>query len=400
MHRNLAEVNDARVIQVVALVDRMAERGAADDLIEPLRARLGQIRPPRPLRFSRLLFLPLDPIIVPAPRFRAGTPTVPRTALAPFAAVVHAALGPRAAEIETAIAGRTAEDTETVQRVGRGLWPEAAAILTSAPQPPAGWTAAGLPAALYPTLARGVAAVLQQAANLQAIVADAAAGLPISLAVVDAVLADAAPAGPEAWSLVLAVLLGRLPDADAVLVQANAWTARRGDPALRAAFDQVSEAQVAGLESPDGATAEMAGSDLAAAGIQVHRMVGLLDGLGDEAAPAARRARVTAIRQRVDSCCRTRFANGLAGEFLAPLHALLQSPEPQAVKRLETTARQLRALETEARRVGSAPTYDALLRQAAVVVRNVASDAGLALIEKVRLIEILAGPEEALALLA
>jgi hypothetical protein len=40
-----------------------------------------------------------------------------------------------------------------------------------------------------------------------------------------------------------------------------------------------------------------------------------------------------------------------------------------------------------------------LLREAATVVRNTASDAGLPLCEKVRLIEILAGPEEALALL-
>jgi hypothetical protein len=78
---------------------------------------------------------------------------------------------------------------------------------------------------------------------------------------------------------------------------------------------------------------------------------------------------------------------------------MLQVPEPGALRRVETTARQLRALETEARRLGSAPTYDALLRQTAVVARNVASDAGLALVEKVRLIEILAGSEEALALL-
>jgi hypothetical protein len=78
---------------------------------------------------------------------------------------------------------------------------------------------------------------------------------------------------------------------------------------------------------------------------------------------------------------------------------MLHAPEPDALQRLETTARQLRALQTGARRLGSAPTYDALLRQTAVMVRNVASDAGLALVEKVRPIEILAGSEEALTLL-
>jgi len=392
-------VTDSQLVQVVAMIDQMTERGAADALIEPLRGRLGQINPPRKLRFSRLLFLPLDPVIVPAVRFRAGTPTVPRTALAPFTAVVHAALGSRAAEIEAAIAGRTAADVETVQLLGGALWPEAAATLARAAQPP-GWAAAGLPVGLYKPLARGIAAVLEQAVALQTVIADGTAGLPINVEVVGAALARAAPNGPEAWSFVLAVLLGRLPDADMVLRQANAWTTQHGDPALRAAFDQVSETQLSLFESHDDAEVEMVGPDLAAAGAEVHRIVGLLDGLGDEAAPAARRARVAAIRHRLDSSCRARFANSLADDFLAPLHGSLHPAEPDALQRLETTARQLRALETEARCLGGAPSYDALLRQTAIVVRHLSADTGLALAEKVRLIEILAGPEEALALLA
>jgi hypothetical protein len=398
LRRGLATVTDPQLVQVVALIDRMADRGAADALIEPLRARLGQVRPPRPLRFSRLLFLPLDPVIVPAAGFRAGTPTVPRTAVAPLAAAVQAALGPYAAEIEAAIVGRTTADVETVQRVGEGLWPEAATVLARAPQPP-GWAAAGLPAALYRPLAAGIAAVLEQAVALQTVIADGMAGLPISVEVVDAALAKAAANGPSACSFVLAVLLSRLPDADVVLQRANVWTAQQGNPALRAAFDQASEAQFTLLESHDDAETEMVGPDLAAAGAQVHRIIGLLARLGDATAPAARRARVEAIRNRLDASCRTRFANSLASEFLAPLHASVQSAEPAALQRLETTARQLRALESEARCLGSAPSYDALLSETAIVVRNLAPDTGLGLAEKVRLIEILAGPEEALALL-
>jgi hypothetical protein len=399
LRRGLAAVTDPQLVQVVALIDRMADRGAADALVEPLRARLGQIKPPRPLRFSRLLFLPLDPVIVPAAGFRTGTPTVPRTAVAPFAAMVQAALGPYAAEIDAAIAGRTTADAETVQRVGEGLWPEAAAILARAPQP-RDWAAAGLPTGLYKPLAAGIAAVLEQAVALQTLIADGMAGLQISVEVVDAALAKAAANGPAACSFVLAVLLSRLPDADVVLQRANVWTAQQGNPALRAAFDQASEAQFTLLESHDDAETEMVGPDLAAAGAQVHRIVGLLARLGDATAPTARRARVEAIRNRLDSSCRARFANSLAGEFLAPLHASVQSAEPAALQRLEATARQLRELESEARCLGSGSSYDALLSETAIVVRNLASDTGLGLAEKVRLIEILAGPEEALALLS
>ncbi len=399
LRRTLSSITDARLIQVVALIDRMVERGTADELIGPFRTRLGQIRPPRPLRFTRLLFLPLDPVIVSAPRFRAGTPTVPRTALPSFANVVRAALGGRVHEIEADLAGRAAEDTDTVQQVGDVLWPEAATILARAPRPP-GWVDAGLPAVLHESLARGISAVLQQAATLHVIVADVAAGLPIDIGVVDAILTKAVANGPAAWGFVLAVLLGRMPDADAVLRQTSAWATRHSDAALHAAMDLVSETQLARLESDDGFSAEMSAFNLAEAGIQVRRVLGLLDGLDVETTPAPRRARLEAIRSRLDTSCRSRFANSLAGEFLAPLHELRQAPEPGAPQRLEESARQLRALETEARRLGSAPTYDALLRETAVVVRSLAPDAGLTLAEKVRLIEILAGPDEALALLA
>ncbi len=398
VRRSLSDVTDAQLVQVVALIDRMTERGDADTFIAPFRARLGQLGPRRPLRFGRLLFLPLDPVIVPAPRFRPGTPCVPRSALAPFSLLVHAALGARANEIEAAVAGRATEDTETIGRAGAVLWSEAAVILGNAPQPP-GWAAAGLPGGLYKPLALGIAAVLEQAATMHALATDVAAGLPLDVAAIDAILTKAAPHGAEAWSLVLAVLLGRLPDADAILLHANAWMVRQGAPDLRTAIDQVAETQLARLESDEDGGAQVQRVDLADAGAYVHRLAGMLDGLAGATPPLALRLRVDAIRTRVDANCRQRFANGMAGEFMAPLRQLREASGPVALQGLEAAARQLRVLETEARRLGGAPTYDTLLREAAMAVRNMASDDGLPLGEKVRLIEILAGPEEALALL-
>jgi hypothetical protein len=392
-------LTDAQLVQVVALIDSLAERGAVDALIAPLRLRIGGIHPPRPLRFTRLLFLPLDPVVVPAQLFRVGTPTVPRTALTPFAAEVQTALGTRVADINAAIAKSTVEDTDTVLRVGAVLWPEAAAILARGTLPH-GWIAAGLPPGLHPALARGIAAVLDQAVVLQEIVDEATVGLPLNISVLDAVWANAAGAGPNAWRLTLAALLGRLRDPDAVLRHANAWTARRGDHALRVAFDIVSETQIARLESSDDATdGAIAVPDLATAGAKVHRLVGLLDELGCETASTARRARLRAIRGRLDASCHARFAEGLADEFIAPLQQFRRATDPDAPQQLEATARQLRNLEIAGRRLGSAAAYDALLRQAAATVRDLAPDAGLTLIDRIRLIEILAGPEEASALL-
>jgi hypothetical protein len=241
--------------------------------------------------------------------------------------------------------------------------------------------------------------VLEQAATMHAIAVDGAAGLPLDTPAIDAVLTRAAPRGPVAWSLVLAVLLGRLPDADGVLQQANAWMVRQGTPALRTAIDLVAEAQLARLESDEDGGAHVQLVDLSDAGTHVRRLASMLDGLAGATPPAALRIRVDAIRTGLDASCRLRFASGLAGEFMAPLRQLREASDPMALQGLEAAARQLRMLETEARQLGGASTYDTLLREAATVVRNTASDAGLPLCEKVRLIEILAGPEEALALL-
>src|SRR6185437_13356228 len=105
MQRNLIAARDEQITRVVAVVDALADRSAADALIAPLRPRLQQLRPPRPIRLARLLFLPLDPLIVPAPRWRPGDPLVPRTALTPLADLVRSTDGAVVTRVEASLAG-------------------------------------------------------------------------------------------------------------------------------------------------------------------------------------------------------------------------------------------------------------------------------------------------------
>jgi hypothetical protein len=116
--------------------------------------------------------------------------------------------------------------------------------------------------------------------------------------------------------------------------------------------------------------------------------------------PPALRQRLEAARRRLDGDCRARFADSLTNEFLLPLQSLRQVADPDAVARLEDTARELRSLETGARSISGVGMFDELLRQAATVVRNMAPDAGLAMAEKMRLVAILAGANGELALSA
>jgi hypothetical protein len=250
---------------------------------------------------------------------------------------------------------------------------------------------------MHKPISRGVAAVLNQADKIQAIVSDAAAGLPLDVEALDTILATAASAGPEAWSFVIAAVVGRLSNAAAVLRHTSTWTEHRLDPAFRAAFELVWDMQLTRLEQAGAMSAGMVGRNLANASVEVHQIADRLDGLHQQGAPADRRSRLQAIRSRLDASCRACFANALASDFLIPLQGLL-APDPEASRNLETSARQLRALESEARRLGSAPIYDALLRKVAVVVRDVPPDAGLTPIDKMHLAEILVGPEGALVL--
>ena len=88
LQTSLGQAKDPQLGRLVAMLDAMPERGALDNLIEPLRPRLLHLRPERPLRFARLLFLPLDPIIVPANVWQRDRPTIPRTAVTPMAAAL------------------------------------------------------------------------------------------------------------------------------------------------------------------------------------------------------------------------------------------------------------------------------------------------------------------------
>ena len=65
--------SDSQLLKIAAVVDAQPDRDQLDDLVAGMRPRLARLRPPRPLRFERLLFTPLDPLIVPPQRWRPAS---------------------------------------------------------------------------------------------------------------------------------------------------------------------------------------------------------------------------------------------------------------------------------------------------------------------------------------
>jgi hypothetical protein len=391
LSRGLADAPDAQVARVVAVVDQMPSRGDADQLIAPLRPRLARLRPPRPLRFTRLLFLPLEPLIVPPQRWRPNMPAIPRSALTSLAATVRAGLGAEAARVDALIQAASSHDAETIAQAGAVLWPRAAAVLFAAGAP-VEWAATGLNPSLYPPLAQRTGAVMAQALALEDLVAEAAVGIvPPRPAPIRAMLEDVCARCPDACPMLATVLLGRLPQCAALLPAMAAELGPQVEAAFRLAGQEAAEALLSGLEAAGGAEYAVGGHDLAEAVQEVRRTAALLKQLADRTDLPQLHVRLQSVRQRFDMGCRQVFAQAMTAEFLP---ALTRADGKGGA--LEATARHLRELESDARPLGGGDTYDSQLRQAAAAV---AADASLSLTARVRLVEILAGAEAALALL-
>lgn len=394
--RTLMEAADERVLQVVRMIDSMANRGPADDMIAALRPRLARLRPARPLTLDRLLFMVFDPIIVPATRWRPGAAALPRTVLRSLAATVRAGLGDEARAIEVMVKGHTVHDRDVALRAGGVLWPRAGEIIFAAP-PPVEWDTTGLSIGLYPPLASVVGALLTEAVALEALLGERDRDPDSRTAA--ALLERIGARDPQALPVAIVVAATRAPSLVAAIAQMAAATLVGADFSLRPALDQAIEALTARLEE-DGAVEERIHAvSLTDVGATVRRVSKLLEQLGDDSAPAPRRERIKAIRRQLDTSCRSRFAEGLTTDFIAPLRSSLGAAGDDPVERLEAAARGLRALEIEARGVGGGETYDRLLRQAAEIVRQTPGADGIGRADRVRLVEILAGPEAALAML-
>jgi len=403
---DLQSASDAKLAEVIAMVDALVERGEADRLVAPLRPRLATLRPPRPLRFARLLFLPLDPMIVETPRWRVDAPGVPRGAILPIADAVRQALGDGGRDIDVMIAGHSTADTEMITLAGGMLWPLAARALPGLAMP-ARWAESGLPASVFGAIAATTAALLRPAPRVAVLRENAGRGLGLDLALLGEILAETAAHGPAAWHAVTTLLLLQLPEPGEVL-RAMLATARKGDPALRIATEHAADAALARVAEMAGSGTLLqgdAGAHAGAALAELGRVEELLAQLEENGAGPERRQAIGAARGQIGQACQDWMSRQLQ-DVLAPAldtaagaGPAAAEPADAAMETLEHTARGLRALEAMGRRFGGGEPYERMLRAAGDDVARRPVGTGLAAADRARLVELLAGPDAALELL-
>ena len=387
VRRELAGADDQRVLEVVRFVDQLVDRGVADGLLAPLRDRLRLLRPPRQLRFPRLLCVPLEPVLVNPRDWRPVNPAFPRTAIAPITALVRRASPTLAEAVDKIAANADLPEALRIAMAGKRLWPEAAAVLRDADVPPE-WHDTALPDAIFRSLARAAATALQIAWTLHEL-SDPATPLSEQNVTLAALLTAAEADGPLAWGMCLTIMLQRFPRAEA---PRRAASAMRSDRDLRQAAAFAADAGWAWIESA--ATGDSS-IDLGEDAAILRRQGALLEEL---AADPAHRRRAISLQNTLRAATATRFAAAIHDRVLLPLQALTRADamNDAVLSALEADARALRGFDTEARRLGSGAALDARLSEAAAaIVKNTS----LSHMDQARLIEILLGSTVAVRLL-
>ena len=325
VRRKLVQARDDQMAQVVALVDALSQRGQADALIAPLRPRLALLAPNRPMTVTRLMFRPMDPVIVPGPRWRPSMSAVPRTALGCLGGAVAPRLGAAGMAIQAMLAGLppgapadTARDTAAA--AGAMLWPAAAAVLDNLLTPPDWTDATGLPPSCFGPVRAAAAAVLHQATRLARLDAGADGGEIDLAADVNAILIDA-QSRPGGLATVLAMLLAHGPSA-ALLVSAMSGGPSNGaSPGLAALPTGALDSAVGQSLDRAGTLVEtvLPGVALAVATGHARDVAALVAALEHPGSRPSLRVQAGRTRQAADQACRNRMSQAVQQDMMPRL---------------------------------------------------------------------------------
>jgi hypothetical protein len=322
-------------------------------------------------------------------RWRRGEVGVPRPALSPLALAVRTALPALSEGIGTSVHRIAPDDRAAIAALGATLWPAAAQVLQQLAVP-ADWTqVSGLVAADFKQLAQILAAVLREAPEIERL---AALRTAADDKAIRGVLTRTEPAGGLVLSTMVSVLLCRMPMPARVLALASETGGSGGtrSPAAERAMDHT-------LTSLEVSMAEAGPSNATESAIEAARVASLLTGLEEGARTNPdRRRRLDQIRREADGLSLRRFEKAVALLLAQAAEASAPGNGDEAFIQLEATARDLRRLETAGRRLGSSEQYEALVKSVSAQFRD---NKALEVADRVRMVEILSGPDEALALL-
>lgn len=394
LRNKIVASNDDHILRVLEVIDGLSSRGEADLLIAPLRKRMAELRPRRKLSLARLLFTPLNPLIVAVHDWAPDAPAIPRTAISPIVRQLQRSLGEeQIARINATVSQHsTTEALGRIVSIGSDLWCNAAVILANAGVPDGWQSDSGLRDCDYLPLAKAVSALLSQSARLLQMAVKAGRGIKPEARDLLEILTAVAPAGSQATAMLVILGMHWLPDVDLFLKLAEQFSRHQKDPSFARTTDTAVEFLLSEMSA-----APISASALATAANDIRRSTALLeDLLASSTHKPQRKSRVEEARKIVDAACRDRFTTEITTNLTARCSELA-SADADTIEQFENTARELRRFESAARRLGGAEHYDSKLRQAMKALWPQEKEESLANISRIRLIEILCGSDAAVA---
>ena len=400
LSKEFRNASDEKILKVTRMIDLLPERGEADALLEPVRARLASLRPARRMNRTRLLFTPFDPVMVSGAAWRPGDLSIPRSILAPVAALIFSS-GDDIPSIPPAL---DEGDEAELTRVGTPLWQAAAARLATIAIPkdwetPDWQKQNGLTVPMVMPLIPVLRLVLDQAVAIRTLPPRQHPGCEPALT---AMLSGAIRVGPLGWGIMLRLLFDiAAPDQVARLALAMA-RGSRFCTTLQGGLDGAIEELLGQMEAPQ-ASQPAEPLDPGALLGRLH----LIDRIEElrklENRPAEEQRRISRLRQELATENRAAFEQALqAGLVELERPAAGAAPttmSTDAVLAIEAEARQLRTFALAASRLGHAEEYDRLLEQAAARYARNGARSGMTRADRMRVTELLVGSEKAIQVL-
>jgi len=384
-----SNASDSVLRQVVAVLDAVPSRSMLDPIIAAARPRLKLLRPPRPITFARILFLPFDGALVAEDEWSPGSGKFPRAAITPIADAIRVAMGPPAEEISANLGGRNFFDVLLVDQAGRRVWAEAARLAPDLAFPE-GLPSLGLSAPQCAELISLAASIWRHAEPIWE--AKLAAFSGPSAELVTAALKGPAQEGQAAFSLALVSLMDKAQSPASVI-----RTAARLSPIAGSIADEKIDELIKAPPS------NLPIQDPVRAAFVADEYVSLLKEL--ESAPPGRqmdrRGVIGPLLNQIGKVTQD-AARQIAERQMLPT---LQDPNAKrraaSVLNMEHLARALRRLEKAGRRTGMMQGFDELeraYRQRLKAILNALDGGGLQRADVIRIAEILLGPEKTLEL--
>lgn len=379
------QASDSQIMKLVRMVDGLPTRGAADAILEPVRARLKHLRPERPLNLSRLLFLPLDAVLVNARDWRPGPGQVPRTAIAPLVSALRVTEARVFERVEGVLAGFSFSNGQMVSELGTVLWAAAARSLPGLP--PAGWTEAGLPLHAFPIIVDICRPLWRHGSALWKLRLAAVDGLreqELRIA-----FRQVAQDGPEAVATALSALLPYVLNPAETIATVGGL-----DRSLAVVAEQVLDKYLAGVD------AGLSHQDLSAMASAAIRFARVLEDLDKAASPEKpKRAQLLhGLRQTAADACAARVKGRLYPDLMQPLSEAIaaEAVTDADLDALEKSAAALRSIASSGRGLRRDGGFDqalapavALLEGALVTVKT--APTRFCVVDALRILEIISG---------